>query len=121
MTDKQEKDTAGKAGAVVQEPAGYLSASGVFATVTYYEGLVPSSRAKWTPLYTGEALPGLIAVASSHAQGFGSGHPIAYTSQDQLDRMAENPGGNFLMWGEPLPHHQDIPLYRHPFPPKPAV
>jgi hypothetical protein len=37
--------------------------------------------------------------------------PIAYTSQEQLDRMAKAPGNNFVMWGEPLPYHNDIPLY----------
>jgi hypothetical protein len=40
--------------------------------------------------------------------------PIAFTSQEQLDRMAEEPGFNHVMWGEPLPYHGDIPLYLHP-------
>jgi hypothetical protein len=37
--------------------------------------------------------------------------PIAFTSKSQLEAMKDNPGGNHVMWGEPLPHHNDIPLY----------
>jgi hypothetical protein len=42
--------------------------------------------------------------------------PVAYTSRVQLDRMAKDPGGNFVMCGEPLPYHGDIPLYASPPP-----
>lgn len=41
----------------------------------------------------------------------GKMQPVAFTSEAQLAAMKENPGGNHLMWGEPLPHHNDIPLY----------
>jgi hypothetical protein len=37
--------------------------------------------------------------------------PVAYTSSHQLERLAKDPGGNYVMWGEPMPHHGDIPLY----------
>lgn len=40
--------------------------------------------------------------------------PAAYTSKSNLDRLREDPGRNSVMWGEPLPHHEDIPLYLHP-------
>lgn len=40
--------------------------------------------------------------------------PVAWTSQAQLDRMQRNPGGNHIMWGEPLPYHNDIPLFSRP-------
>lgn len=38
--------------------------------------------------------------------------PTAYTSYAQLEKMFRDPGQNYVMWGEPLPHHNDIPLYR---------
>lgn len=56
----------------------------------------------------------------SAALSAGQAQPVAYTSQPQLDRMAKEPGNNHIMWGEPLPHHADIPLYLHP-PAPPAV
>lgn len=37
--------------------------------------------------------------------------PVAWTSAAQLKRMAEQPSHNHRMWGEPLPYHDDIPLY----------
>jgi hypothetical protein len=40
--------------------------------------------------------------------------PAAYTSKNNLDRLREQPSRNSVMWGEPLPHHEDVPLYLHP-------
>jgi hypothetical protein len=37
--------------------------------------------------------------------------PVAYTSETQLSMMATLPGDNYVMWGEPLLHHHDIPLH----------
>lgn len=42
--------------------------------------------------------------------------PVAYTSEMQLKRMAKDPGQNYVMWGEWLPYHHDIPLYATPQP-----
>lgn len=44
----------------------------------------------------------------------GDNRPVAWTSQEQLDKAKKFPGHNVLMWGEPLPYHNDIPLYTHP-------
>ena len=38
-----------------------------------------------------------------------SAKPVAYTSQAQLDRLAEGKGG--IIWSEPLPYLYDIELY----------
>ena len=43
-----------------------------------------------------------------------SAKPVAYTSQAQLDRLAEGKGGT--IWSEPLPYHDDIALYAAPLP-----
>jgi predicted transcriptional regulator len=37
--------------------------------------------------------------------------PVAFTSPAQLEAMKQNPGGNHLMWGEPMLHHDDVALY----------
>ncbi|RVO55183.1 hypothetical protein CN090_04510 [Sinorhizobium meliloti] len=42
------------------------------------------------------------------------GEPVAWTSQEQLDKAKKSPGDNVLMWGEPFPYHDDIPLYTRP-------
>lgn len=39
------------------------------------------------------------------------GEPVAWTTQAQIDKFKVDPGCNAVMWGEPLPHHPDIPLY----------
>lgn len=39
---------------------------------------------------------------------------VAWTTQAQLDKFKIEPGCNAVMWGEPLPHHPDIPLYAEP-------
>lgn len=45
---------------------------------------------------------------------FHTDEPIGYTSQAQIDKVKDNPGANFIIWGEPLPYHDDIPLFPHP-------
>ena len=42
------------------------------------------------------------------------GEPVVWTTHAQLQRAKDNPSANVLMWGEPLPHHPDIPLYATP-------
>ena len=37
--------------------------------------------------------------------------PVAWTSAAQLKMLKEQPSHNHRMWGEPLPYHDDIPLY----------
>lgn len=37
---------------------------------------------------------------------------IGYTTEAVIERMAEKPGNNFPIYGEPLPGHPDIPLVR---------
>ena len=39
--------------------------------------------------------------------------PVAWTSKSQLSLARDKPGDNVIMWGEPLPHHDDIALCRH--------
>lgn len=40
-------------------------------------------------------------------------NPVAWTNEGQMKRAKEDPGGNVIMWGEPLPYHNDIALCRH--------
>lgn len=56
----------------------------------------------------------LLAVVKFLDTHFNTEEPIGYTSQAQIDKVKENPGANFIIWGEPLPYHDDIPLFPHP-------
>lgn len=46
--------------------------------------------------------------------GMRNGEAVAWTTQTQLDALKASPGGNHIMWGEPLPYHPDTPLFAAP-------